>query len=150
MRKKQNYIGKKSVLDEKVKIGKNFSLQFSSWIAISLSVIFGLALFLFSSARIFREPVLSSRDFAVPAPMVTLKGSDGSWCFDSGNVDFNIEGVCQDKSGIYHDYCDNKTIVKDYFCTGTKKGSEYKNVHCSLKSLSCPEKGRICLSGKCI
>lgn len=67
-----------------------------------------------------------------PPPLVTITGSDGTWCYDSDLPDYFKKGYCQDNISTKNDYCKDSKTVYDWFCHGEVwKGSGWESVSCS-------------------
>jgi len=83
----------------------------------------------------------------------TLRGHDGSWCYDSnGNGIINVKGTCQDNKGLYTNYCSGIN-VNDYYCTGSWDGVNYTNVGCQVAVHSCSfthTSADACTDGHCL
>lgn len=88
---------------------------------------------------------------------VTLKGSDGSWCYDplgqnaDGNTRMHTYYTCQDASGSHSSYCQSSTVTRSPYCTGTWNGSSWTSVHCDNGGYTCSGSwGNACSNGVCI
>lgn len=88
-----------------------------------------------------------------PTPISTLRGIDGTWCYDSDIGGPNLGSgseYCSDSSGTYYDSCSKKTTVQYYTCTGTRSGNVYKNVRCAAEKRSCWLYLKLaCVNGAC-
>lgn len=88
----------------------------------------------------------------------TLKGSDGTWCYDSdkpppgfgGLYSAERKGYCEDNSGTYYDFCAGG-VIRDYFCGGSWNGQNWSSINCAHGGYDCISFGYAsCSDGACV